>query len=94
MIRELFKKESSPLDLYSLASEGGSAENIRRALAPILGKEIEYLLTQIGSAKPDLGTYSFLAGQIKMVHKLMVSLRLTIEEGREAADRLRKEGIG
>lgn len=88
------KEKSSPIDLYSIASLGGNAENIKRGLGPILGRELDAIVSQFASSKPDLGQYAYLAGQASMIKKLLTSLNMTMEEGREAAEKLRREGIG
>lgn len=90
----IFGNKKSPLELYSVASSGGSAETVKEIMGPVLGKEVDYLVSQLASSKPDLGHYAYLAGQAQMLKKLLTSLNLTMEEGREAAEKLRQEGIG
>lgn len=87
------KQEKTPLELYSVASAAGPAENIKRDLGPVLGKELDVLISELVSSKPDFGTYSHIAGQIKMIDKIMKAVDMSLAEAREALDQLRKEGL-
>lgn len=84
------QEEKSPIELFKAGTE---AHSLQRIMGPVLGAEIESVLSQFAGAKPDLGTYAHLAGQAHVLTKILKSVELTIEEAREIAHKARRNGI-
>ncbi len=87
----IFKKKT-PLELVNFTNTAQS-ESIQRAMAPVLGKELQSIISQFSTCKPDLGMYSYLAGQAFILNKILNSVKLTLEEAQEAAQKVRREGF-
>ena len=86
-------RKKSPLELFDVARAGGEADTVKRVLGLVLVKEADAIISQMGSVKPDLGSYAFLAGQSQMLKRILTSLNLTLNEAREAGENLRKVGM-
>ncbi len=85
-------KKKSPLELVSLQGNA-QAESIQRAMGPVLGKELHSIVSQFSTCKPDLGMYAYLAGQAFILNKILNSVRMTMEEAQDAAQKVRREGF-
>ena len=86
-------RRKSPLELFEVARLGGEAESVKRVMGKVLLQESDVILTQLAAVKPDFGTYAFLAGQAQVIRKLLTSLDLSLEEARDAGEKLRKGGV-
>ena len=71
--------KKTPLEDYKLSKDTATAESIQRAMAPVLGKELQSVVSQFSTCKPDLGMYSYLAGQAFILNKILNSVRVTQE---------------
>lgn len=88
-----FEKKKTPLEMVKIVSDSAQAESIKRAIAPVLGKELNNIVTQLATIKPDLGAYSFLAGQAHIVHKILKSVEVSMDEAKESHDKIRRQGL-
>ena len=76
-------------ELLDLAKLGNDAETIKRAFSGVLSNELDLLLSQLATPKHDASEYAFIAGQIFFIKRLMKTLDLSIQEGKEAVAELK-----
>lgn len=82
--------KKTPLELLEIATAGGAFESVQRVMTPVLGQEINLIISQLAACKPDLGTYAHIAGQAYVINKLLNTLRITLDEAKEANAEVRK----
>lgn len=81
--------DETPLELLDVASLGGEAETVKRVIGKILKDELDSLFTKLSTCKPDLGEYAHYSGQVFMIHKILRSLEIRTEDGKEAVQQLK-----
>lgn len=84
------QEEKSPIELFKAGTQAGI---IQQVMGPVLGAELETVISQFAGAKPDLGTYAHLAGQAYVLTKILKSVEMTLEEAKEASDKVRRNGF-
>ena len=90
----MFGKKKDPIELLSIAKMGAQAETIQRLMGHHLEAQKDRIVRNIAGAKPDLGNYSFLAGQLHQIFQLTSALELDKAEAKSAVEELRKGSNG
>jgi len=83
------EEKRTPLELLEVARLGGEASTVKKVMDGVLKQELQSIISQFAGTKPDLGQYAFFAGQVSIINKILRSLDLQANEGKEAAAQIK-----